>query len=256
VSGLTAANFRLLDNTVQQQVQVFSLESIPLDISFIVETTGLRQPSLNRLASNVRHLVALRRPDDRVRVLGFDSYVREIVPMRSLPDWPPIEFLEPTGQTPAVYDALLLGMLHPVEPGRRHLVLAFTRDTDLRSATSAATVRTVAQRSDLTLYIIRIGVDEPYRPRAAIETRFRADESAVAALTQAAEATGGEFLNRGLDRDRIERQFGEILSAFRQSYVLSYSPTGVGRKGWHDVRVELVPADRGTARARKGYFVE
>ena len=46
-----------------------------------------------------------------------------------------------------------------------------------------------------------------------------------------------------------------MFSEFRQSYVLTYTPEGVTRRGWHKLQVD-VPGRRVTVRARSGYYVE
>ena len=53
--------------------------------------------------------------------------------------------------------------------------------------------------------------------------------------------------------DRLEAAFVQILEEFRQRYLLSYSPTGVTKPGWHKIEVRV--KRRGvTAQARPGYF--
>ena len=44
------------------------------------------------------------------------------------------------------------------------------------------------------------------------------------------------------------------VSESRARYLITYSPTGVSREGWHDVKVTLKNA-RGEVTARPGYFV-
>jgi hypothetical protein len=70
---------------------------------------------------------------------------------------------------------------------------------------------------------------------------------------EAAEVTGGTVhdLGRGLTSS-----FEQILGAFRSSYVLSYTPQGVDRAGWHTLTVELTLPDakKYSIRARRGYF--
>jgi len=51
--------------------------------------------------------------------------------------------------------------------------------------------------------------------------------------------------------ERLDSIFVDILREFRQRYLISYTPRGVTREGWHklDVRVKR----RGTVKARPGY---
>jgi hypothetical protein len=49
--------------------------------------------------------------------------------------------------------------------------------------------------------------------------------------------------------------FGKALNELRARYLVTYSPNGVSREGWHDVKVTLKNA-RGDVMARPGYFVQ
>jgi hypothetical protein len=48
--------------------------------------------------------------------------------------------------------------------------------------------------------------------------------------------------------------FVRILDEFRQRYLLSYSPAGVPREGWHPLEVRVKPR-RAIVRTRAGYYV-
>jgi len=49
------------------------------------------------------------------------------------------------------------------------------------------------------------------------------------------------------------KEFAKILSDFRQSYVLTYTPTGVNSPGWHAIKVD-VAGHKYKVLARSGYF--
>jgi len=65
-------------------------------------------------------------------------------------------------------------------------------------------------------------------------------------------ATGGKVLEVG-STDRLQSAFLAILEEFRERYLLSYTPTGVAKGGWHDIEVRVKRRGVGT-RARAGYF--
>ena len=58
-------------------------------------------------------------------------------------------------------------------------------------------------------------------------------------LEDLSELTGGATLTIESTKD-LSATFLKILDEFRQRYLISYSPTGVARDGWHrlDVRVK------------------
>ena len=85
------------------------------------------------------------------------------------------------------------------------------------------------------------------------------------ALAVVGQAPSSDELNSRLERaallqshERLEAAFVQILDEFRQRYLLSYTPTGVSKPGWHkiEVRVKTPRGERSRApwllRALKG----
>ena len=70
-------------------------------------------------------------------------------------------------------------------------------------------------------------------------------------LEDLTETTGGATLKVESTKD-LSAAFLKILDEFRQRYLISYSPTGVPKDGWHrlDVRVK---GRRLTVKSRAGY---
>ena len=64
--------------------------------------------------------------------------------------------------------------------------------------------------------------------------------------------TGGSLIEIASTRD-LSTAFLRILEEFRQRYVVSYTPRGVSRDGWHRLEVRL-KGRRATIRARPGYL--
>jgi VWFA-related protein len=70
-------------------------------------------------------------------------------------------------------------------------------------------------------------------------------------LENLSDLTGGELLKIESTKD-LSATFLTVLDEFRQRYLISFSPTGVPRDGWHrlDVRIKN---RRLTVKARTGY---
>ncbi len=71
-------------------------------------------------------------------------------------------------------------------------------------------------------------------------------------LRDVAQATGGSLVN--LDStENLDQTFVSLLEEFRQRYLVTYSPRGVSRGGWHrlDVRIK---GRRAAVKARPGYL--
>jgi hypothetical protein len=72
-------------------------------------------------------------------------------------------------------------------------------------------------------------------------------------LSDITDDTGGRLLQIESTKD-IRDRFLTILAEFRERYVLSYTPRGVTRSGWHELDVRI-KGRRATVRARPGYAV-
>ena len=253
VTDLAATDFRLWDNDVPQTIQVVSAGAIPLDVTLLLETTSITAARVGAFNARLQAMVQQLRQTDRFRFLTIDDYVDELVPMGS----PTAELLPARagGSAASVYDALLLSLMHGSDPGRRHLIVAFTREYDLRSAATASMVIEVARRSSAVLHIVEIDHDDLPVGRT-VATRFRPDVDGRASLVTAAETTGGAFHARSIFRDRMLDAFRKIFTEFGRGYVLHYIPTGVQRLGTHSIRVEVPASKNPTIRARKGYVVD
>jgi len=71
-------------------------------------------------------------------------------------------------------------------------------------------------------------------------------------LSHLTESTGGAVLDAG-EAARLGTTFGRILEEFRQRYLISYSPRGVPRQGWHQLDVRVKGR---TVKARPGYLAD
>jgi hypothetical protein len=72
-------------------------------------------------------------------------------------------------------------------------------------------------------------------------------------LEEIASITGGCVLRTG-SPNRLRDAFGQALREMKTRYVLSYTPQGVAREGWHSLEVRLTKA-KAEVTARRGYFV-
>ena len=62
VATLTAKDFRLFDNDVAQTIEALSIESIPLDITLMMDTSGSTAGSLDRMKRDVSTIAGMLRP--------------------------------------------------------------------------------------------------------------------------------------------------------------------------------------------------
>jgi VWFA-related protein len=255
VAGLTAADFRLYDNGVLQQVEAVSIEDVPIDVTIFHDTSVSQGGRIDSLKRDIVTVAGLLRAGDRIRLLTFDDQVQDAFgwqPAGSAPDVSRVKM----GRISPVYDALVAAFLHRPETGRRHMVLALTDAADAGGITSIETLTAVADRSESVLHLVLLDDSRPTGPQRGVIRQWnptRAAATEVALVEKLAEGTGGVVHEEPIFRNHVVSSFRKAFDDFRQSYVLRYSPQGVKPGGWHELKVEVVKPGRHTVRARRGY---
>jgi VWFA-related protein len=236
VLGLKPADFVVVDNGVPQQVDLASFEQIPLNVVLTLDTSNsVAGERLEHLRSACKALLDKVKKDEQAAVITFSHVVRlgsglthELTPVRTA-----IEAVQPSGGT-ALVDASFAGVLLGESDVGRSLMIVFSDGVDTASWLTPDSVLDVARRSDVIAYGVSAG-------------QTRSDF-----LPEVVEATGGRLF-RVEATDDLGPTFVGILEEFRLRYLVSYTPRGVSKEGWHklDVRVKR----RGvTVRARPGYL--
>ncbi len=257
VANLAAGDFRLTDNGVAQTVEAVTIESVPIDVTLFLDTSGSTAGKLDEMQKDVQAVVKLLRPGDRFRLLTIGDAVQPSLPWVEAGTQVAGKFAA-VGGISVIHDALLVGLVHRPEPGRRHLIVGMTDRQDCGSVIPAPLLLELAGRSDALLHLVDYsggGGPSAYRVRGCTP---RAQRDGERIIEQAAERTGGELRkpSRWFRASSVERAFRTIFSDFRQSYVLRYSPTGVTGRGWHAIAVQVPKVPNATVRARQGYYAD
>jgi VWFA-related protein len=293
VTGLGPDDFVLTDNGIRQRIESVEATAVPIDLTLVVDLSGnLSRPWMSRIdpakvaesvEKEMQEVTRSLRPADRVRLLAIDSYVQQIWPLEMGTAQRSIQRLEFDGLG-SVYDTLAAALMHPVEPARRHVVIARTKGVDTISAVSVAALRAIADRSDALFHLVVmetalqndvamtafqantnfLGLVEPTN-RSWVPHRSRLVSPVIphqvlsdgVVLRAGLETTGGRWHQAtGFSVPSLTGTFRETFENFRQGYMLRYTPKGVMRTGWHTIAV-TVPKSKGyTVRARRGYGIE
>lgn len=241
VPGLTKDHFAIVDNGVPQTVESVSLDTVPLSLMLVLDTSGsLSGDRLPHLVDAANDLVRALKPTDQAGLLTFGMRIRQAVPMT--PDRAPIvhalQGLTAEGSTSlndAVFLALQLRVPNTVES--RPVVLVFSDGDDSSSLLSGEEVLEATRRSGVVTHAVELIQMTP--------SRF---------LPDLAKAGGGRRWSARSSGD-LNQLFIDVLNELRSRYLVTYSPTGVSRDGWHDVKV-TVKNTKGEVTARPGYFAQ
>ena len=295
VTGLGAQDFVLTDNGVRQRIDSVEAAAVPLDVTLVVDVSGnpragwVKRESNAKAAERVRHEISgvagLLRQEDRLRAFAIDSNLQQVVSARQATAGVPPVVVEAGGLS-SLYDTLAAALLQPVQPARRHVVIARTKGIDTMSTVDAAGVRGIAERSDALFHLVTMQTEWdndsallsfqcammgfcwpsrsfwiPHERRLMSRIgqppyiyRLTPDGETLAA---AAEATGGA-LHRAelLSEPTLAGTFKKAFEDFRSSYVLRYTLQGVPQGGWHSIAVSVPGKRNYTVRSRRGYLVE
>lgn len=282
IAGLSAKDFVLTDNGVRQTIDSVSSEAVPVDVTILLDNNGDVADDLKGMIADVNRIAEFVRPTDRLRITSIGTYVTDLIPAQ------PAGTVARYGPWPAedlssAFDGLAAALLRPVEPDRKHLIIAITNGIDAISTLDVGAVRDIARRSTATLHIAQVDMARDGEPldntaptwRTGIEriTAARQGPSGTInpvrtfwrpvadyqndALIEIAESTGGALYAPGVFTNRNAAAiFKKAFEDYRRRYVLRYTRTGVARDGWHEIAV-AIPAHAGyDISARKGYAVD
>jgi Ca-activated chloride channel homolog len=263
LTGLKASDFELRDNGIVQQISDVSQENLPLNVFCVLDLSGsVEGQPLARLKEASAALFGALRERDRSALMTFADRLVLHTPLtgdarrlRGL-----LDNLKAGGMTSFV-DATYAGLALRETADGRALMLLFSDGRDTSSWLRAQTVLEAARRTDVVIYPVTLkpvvtavyGMVVGATPRRTV-TVIRPDETAGNLLEALADDTGGRVIYAEND-DKLQTTFVQVLSEFRQRYVLSYTPGNVSQDGWHSVDVRVVSRSA-QVKARRGYAAE
>jgi Ca-activated chloride channel family protein len=240
VKGLSASDFVLYDAGLPQRIDQVSVEQLPIDLTILLDTSGSTTVVTEQFRRDAGRVASFLRADDHARLMAFATGVTELIPIGQPFHLADFSNRAPSGGT-SLFDALVLTMARRTEPGRRHLIVAFTDGEDTNSVSDASDVRRTAGASDSVLHLVV--------PSTSLG-RGGALPRALQPVHEAVDATGGTVA--ALSGNAVDA-LGRIFDEFRQSYVIRYTPTWKSLSGWHALSVRVTRPGV-SVRARRGYY--
>jgi Ca-activated chloride channel homolog len=236
VSGLTAADFELLDNDVPQSIDVVDTQEVPVNAVLALDTSASTAGKrLQELIGAADALLDDLRPAEPAAITTFSHMVAPRVPLTTdrgaVRDV--LRLVEPNGNTAAM-DGAYVAMMSAEAVDGRPLVVVFTDGVDTASWLRPADLLDAAKRASAVVYAVATG-----------------DARRWPLLKDLSDATGGRMISLESTRD-LRGEFRKILTEFRSRYLLAFTPRGVSEKGFH--RLTVRSKRRGVEiKARAGY---
>lgn len=242
--SLAAADLVVVEDGVVQQVESFEEAVSPISIAMVVDTSGSMRRALPAAQAAARSFVTSLRPTDPLALVRFADRVvieHEFSDKRAT-TLEAIDRLQAVGGT-ALWDALHDSMLALKQRrGRRAIVLLSDGRDENNPGTAPGSEHTLAEvlalvrDTDTVVYAIGLGanVDRPALER-------------IAALSGGAASFPAEV-------SELEGEYGRVVEALRQRYVVGYTSTNAKRDGgWRSVVIAAKAAGV-TIRSGGGYF--
>jgi Ca-activated chloride channel family protein len=250
VNGLSPENFRVWEDKIEQHIEYFSKEQVPLSVGIIFDVSGSMQEKLRQAQAAAATFLKMGDRDDEYFLIQFSDspellqdFTTDITKLQNR-----LLFAKAHGST-SLYDALYLGMNRVLRgTNTRKALLLITDGEDNHSRYSIANVKDFAKEHDVTIY--SIGIED------ASDMLFPV-VNGRANLEALAELTGGvAFFPRTVDvLEDICQQIGLDL---KNQYMLGYRSQNLAKDGkWRKVQVKVLPP-KGlggvTVRAKNGYY--
>jgi len=237
VVGLTARDFEILDNGVAQQVDLVSFAQVPLNVVLAFDmSNSVEGDRRDQLLEGADKLLTGLKRDDQAGLVTFSHVVNrgakltgDLAAVREA-----LARAEGIGDT-ALVDGVFAGMMVAESDVGRGLLIVFSDGVDTSSWLPPASVLDTARRSGVVAYAVWV--------KSRIRPEF---------LEELTLLTGGRLFE--VERTQnLAVTFLGVLDEFRRRYLVSYTPRGVPRTGWHPLEVR-VKGRRATVKARPGYL--
>jgi Ca-activated chloride channel homolog len=238
VTGLGADDFEVRDNGVVQQVDLVSVDEVPLSLVLALDVSdSVSGERLTHLRQAATAVVRDLRDHDQAALITFSHAIvvhGGLTRDRAAVD-AALARVKPRGGT-AIVDALQSAMVLGESDAGRALVLVFSDGVDTASWLRPPELLKTTRRSDAVIYGVTARASTPL-------------------LRELTDGTGGSLIDVASTAD-LQAAFRAVPDEFRARYLVSYTPMGVAAHGWHtlDVKVKTRRGIRVTA--RPGYLGE
>jgi len=260
VNDLTASDFKVYENSVLQNVQVFKHADIPVSVGIVIDDSGSMKEKRPAVNAASLAFVETSNPADQVFVVNFNDtayidtpgdFASNMEDLRGA-----LDKIDSRGGT-ALYDAVYTSLDH-LRLGNRDkkVLLVITDGVDNESRYTLDELLRYSQESNVLVYTIGLLGEEDTQSKLFAHLSHD-DRRARKDLELLAKATGGEsYFPRSLDE--VNSTCHEIAHDIRNQYTLAYYPTNKAFDGtFRAVRVEAFA--HGTrrkliVRTRPGYY--
>ena len=258
VGGLTARDFAIFEDGVQQDLSFFSSARLPMDVAILLDTSSSMSPVLSVAQDAAIGLVESAQRADRVSVTEFNDRANILHSLGSDMSGAirAIRTTSPRGST-ALYNGLYMAMTEMVRSRRstpdvrKQAVVVLSDGQDTSSLVQYEDVMELANQSGIVLYTILLLT--PFDARQLNDLKTSKFSQALFVMRSFAEATGGVTFLTSNVRD-LQGIYSKIATELAQQYTLGYISTNARRDGkFRRIVVRVIGHPDVRTRTRTGY---
>ena len=235
VTGLETDNFRVFEDSIEQEVVTFSAEDVPISIGVIFDFSGSRANKVGKAREAAVQFFKTANPQDEFFLVSFNeraeltsSFTNSVEDLQSR-----LMLTAPKGRT-ALLDAIYLGLsqMRGAHNAKRALLI-LSDGGDNHSRYNESDIKRLVKEADTQLYAIGIFDPLGYRNRSPEEL------SGPSLLSEVTEMTGGRvFAVEKLDE--LPDIASKIGMELRNQYVIGYRPSNKAHDArWRKLKIKL-----------------
>jgi Ca-activated chloride channel homolog len=251
VTGLGREHFQVWEDKIEQKIEYFSSEDVPLSLGIIFDVSGSMKDKLSVARDAAVTFLKTGNPDDEYFLVEFSNrpqitqdFTTDITRLQSR-----LVFTRAQGMT-ALYDAVYVGLNKIKDGGNtKKALLLITDGEDNRSRYTFSNVKEFLRERDVQIFAIGIVSDWG--------SQLGVGQSGRALIDDFSNLTGGRaFFPYSVYE--LEDICAKIAVELKNQYMLGYRSTNENRDGaWRKIRLKINPP-KGlpnlNVRGKTGYY--
>ena len=253
VTGLEPDNFRVFENNVEQEIQYFSSEDVPISIGVIFDLSGSMANKIGKAKEATLQFFKTANPQDEFFLVSFNDRAELISAFTNSADDLQSRLLSASGKgRTALLDAIYLGLseMHTARNNKRALLI-ISDGGDNNSRYNEKDIKRLVREANTQLY--SIGIFDPFGNRG----RTPEELNGPSLLDEVTELSGGRAFSVENIND-LPDIATKIGSELRNQYTLGYRPSDKSHDArWRKIKIKL-RAPRGlpplSVSGKTGYY--
>jgi Ca-activated chloride channel family protein len=235
VTGLEPDNFRVFENNVEQEIQYFSSEDVPISIGVIFDLSGSMANKVGKAKEAALQFFKTANPQDEFFLVNFNDRAEVVSTFTSSVEdlQSRIVSASAKGRT-ALLDGIYLGLseMRTARNAKRALLI-ISDGGDNNSRYNERDIKRLVREADTQLYSIGIFDPFEYRSRTAEEL------NGPSLLTEVTALTGGRAFTVE-NVNELPDIATKIGSELRNQYILGYRPSNKSHDArWRKIKVKM-----------------